>query len=52
MSFDTTDPHISNITRWHSQLMAQDIFCKSESEVTGSKGISALKVIDIKLMFD
>ena len=24
--------------------MSQDVFCKSESEVTGSKGISAFKV--------
>lgn len=52
MSLDTTDPHISNITRWHSQLMTQDIFCKSELEVTESKGISAFKVINIKLIFN
>ena len=40
-----TDPQISNITRWHGHLMSQDIFCKSESEVTGNKGISAFMVI-------
>ena len=33
--------------------MTQDDFCKSESEVTGSKGISAFKVItNIKLRFN
>ena len=53
MFLDATDTHISNITRWHSQLMTQDDFCKSESEVTGSKGISAFKVItNIKLRFN
>ena len=44
------DPHISNITRWYGQLMTQDVFRKTESEVTGSKGISAFKVINIKLI--
>ena len=29
--------------------MSQDVFCKSESEVTENRGISALKVINIKL---
>ena len=37
-------PQITNITRWHGQIMAQDVFCKSETEVTGGKGISAFKV--------
>lgn len=32
--------------------MTQDIFCKSELEVTESKGISAFKVINIKLIFN
>lgn len=32
--------------------MIQDVFHKSESEVTGSKGISAFKVIKIKLVFN
>ena len=45
------DPHISNITRWYGQLMTQDVFRKTESEVTGSKGISEFKVLKIKLVF-
>jgi len=32
--------------------MTQDVFCKSESEVTGSKGISAFKVLKIKLVLN
>ncbi|KAL9967670.1 hypothetical protein ACROYT_G025951 [Oculina patagonica] len=38
-----SDPQISNITRWHGHLMTQDVFCKSESEVTENKGISVFK---------
>ena len=32
--------------------MTQDVFRKTESEVTGSKGISVFKVINIKLVFN
>ena len=39
-----TGLQITNILRWHSDLMMQDVFCKSESEVTGDKGILAFKV--------
>lgn len=38
-------PQITNISRWYSQLMTQDVFCESESEVTGNKGISVFKVL-------
>lgn len=31
------------ITRWHGYLMTQDVFLRSESEVTGNKGITAFK---------
>jgi len=38
-----SDPDIANLTRWHSQLMSQEIFCQTESEVMGGKGTSAFK---------
>ncbi|XP_068671527.1 methionine--tRNA ligase, cytoplasmic-like isoform X2 [Montipora foliosa] len=34
---------ISNLSKWHSYLMAQSAFYKSESEVMENKGISAFK---------
>ncbi|KAM7431444.1 hypothetical protein ABFA07_018006 [Porites harrisoni] len=36
-------PQISNIARWHSYLMTQDVFSKTNSEVTGNKGVIAFK---------
>lgn len=43
-SLGFTDPDITNLTKWHGQLMSQEAFYKTESEVTGGKGISAFKV--------
>lgn len=38
-----SDPQINNIRKWYGQLMSQDVFHKSASEVTGDKGASAFK---------
>lgn len=49
-SFHLAGPQISNIARWHSYLMTQDVFSKTYSEVTGNKGVIAFKVRKIRTL--
>lgn len=49
-SFHLADPQISNIARWHSYLMTQDVFSKTNSEVMGNKGVIAFKVRKIRTL--
>lgn len=49
-SFHLAGPQISNIARWHSYLMTQDVFSKTNSEVMGNKGVIAFKVRKIRTL--
>lgn len=49
-SFHLAGPQISNIARWHSYLMTQDVFSKTNSEVMVNKGVIAFKVRKIRTL--